>query len=482
MLIWIIATRTFLHNIYDFRFLIALPLVIVVVGVSAFLSISQMADKQRAYAQLRHVASESASLESVKLVRRPASLSFLYEGSEDELPRYLITTADFVDFPIEEISTQAIVEPFVRLDWVFIVLYFYSLLAILLTFDLISGQRELRTLPLVLAQSVSRGTLLLGSYLGTLLTLLPTLLIGYLIFLLAASISGLWTINGDDGIRLLLIFLLSFLFVSSIALLGILASASFEKSSASLTAAFLVWAMITVVVPGIGKLAVHLLVPVPSFKDLQTRIGTARAEYRAKLPAVWSMDIARIVRRPGLTLQQREQALDKYQAEILKADTEAITWYKGNLRRLRAEYLASHRHRSELVRRLELLSPSSTYQHAVEAVVGTGQPHLAAFIRAAENYMEVYTRYSAQKREELKNQAQLSGFSIEESGYRVRSVSWIDYSGVEFDRSSMPGFEDPGVSIPQGLNFALVDSSLLAFLNIILFMLAYRAILSCRVT
>lgn len=481
MIIWIIATRTFLHNIYDFRFLIALPLVIFVVGISAFFSISQTVDKQRAYVRLRHVASETASLESVKLVRRPATLSFLYEGGEDELPRYLITTADLVDFPIEEISAQAIVEPFVRLDWAFIVLYFYSLLAILLTFDLVSGQRELRTLPLVLAQSVSRGTLLLGSYLGTLLTLLPTLLIGYLIFLLTASISGVWTINGDDGIRLLVIFLLSLLFVSSIALLGILASASFEKSSASLTAAFLIWAVITVVVPGVGKLAVHLLVPAPSFKDLQTRIGTARAEYKTKLPAVWSMDIARIVQRPGLTPQQREQALDKHQSEILRADTEAITGYKSSLRRLRAEYLARHQHRSDMVRRLEMFSPSWMYLHAVEAIVGTGQPHLAAFTRAADNYMNVYTRYSAQKREELKNQARLDGFSVEESGYLLRSVSWIDYSKVGFDRSSMPGFEDPGVSIPQGFNFALVDFSLLAFLNIILFVLAYRAMLSCRV-
>ena len=481
MVIWIIATRTFLNNVYDFRFLVALPLVIFVVSVSAFLSTSQAADKQSAYAQLRHAASETAGLESVKLVRRPAPLSFLYEGGEDELPRYLITTADLVDFPIEEISTRALVEPFVRLDWVFIVLYFYSLLAILLTFDLVSGQRELRTLPLVLAQSVSRGALLLGSYLGTLLTLLPTLLIGYLIFLLAASVTGVWTLSGDDGIRLLVIFMLSLLFVSSIALFGVLASASFERSSASLTAAFLAWAMITVVVPGVGKLAVHLLVPAPSFKDLQTRVGTARAEYKTKLPAVWSMDIERIVKRPGLTPGQREQALDKYQSEILDADKEAIAWYKSNLRRLRAEYLARHQHRSGLVRRLEMLSPSSMFQHTVEAVVGTGQPHLAAFTRAAENYMNLYTRYSAQKREELKNQARLSGFSVEESGYYLRSVSWIDYSKVEFDRSSMPGFEDPGVSIQQGFSFALADFSLLALLNIILFVLAYRAILTCRV-
>lgn len=481
MVIWTIATRTFLRNIYDFRFLIALVLVVGAVGISAFLSISQMSERQRAYGQLRHAASENANLESIKLVRRPAPLSFLYEGGEDELPRYLIVTSDMVDLPIEAVSAQALVEPFVRLDWVFIVLYFYSLLAILLTFDLISGQRELGVLAMVLAQPVSRGALLVGSFVGTLLTVLPALLIGFLIYLVAARLSGMWGAAPDDWVRLLLVVLLSFLYVSATALLGILASASFERSAVSLTAAFLVWAVITVVAPSAIKLAVQLSVPAPSFKDLQTRIGTARAEYRTKLPAVWSMDVARIINRRGLTPQQRQQALAEYQSEILRADMEAIAWYKSNLRRLRAEYLARHARRSELIRRFDPISPSATFQRAVEAVVGTGQTHLAAFTKAAEDYMHTYTTYVSEKREELKEQSQASGFSMEESGFLVRSVSWVDYSRVQFDRSSMPGFEDSGVSILRGIRFALIDVALLGFLNVALFALAYRTLLRCAV-
>jgi ABC-type transport system involved in multi-copper enzyme maturation permease subunit len=482
MAIWTIATRTFLHNLYDFRFLVALVLVLGVMGISAFLSVSQMAERQRAYSQLRHIAWETANLESVKLVRRPALLSFLYDGGEDELPRYLIVTADFVDYPIEEISTRVVVEPFVRLDWVFIVVYFYSLLTILLTFDLISGQRELRTLSMILAQPVSRGALLLGSYFGTLLTLLPALLIGFLIYLLATDLSGVGISWGDDGLRLLLALLLSLLFVSAIALIGVLASASFEKSSASLTAAFLVWVLLTVVVPNASKLTARSLVSAPSFKELQTRIGTARAEYQTNLARFWSMDIAQIVNHPGLTRQQREQKLAEFQAGILQRNLQAITKYKSSLRRLRAEYLGRHASRAALIHRLEMLSPSAIYKHAVEAVIGTGQAHLVIFTKAAENYMHAYTRYAAQKQEELKDRARFNEFVMEESGYRVRSVSWIDYGQVEFDRSSMPKFEDPGVSLLQGLDLALVDFALLIFLILFLFVLTYRRLLYCPVT
>lgn len=481
MVIWTIATRTFLRNIYDFRFLIGMVLVICAVGLSAFLSISEMSARQRAFAQLRQAASETANLENIKLVRKPAPLSFLYEGGEDELPRYLIVTSDMVDLPIEVVSAQAVVEPFVHLDWAFIALYFYGLLAILLTFDLISGQKELRILAMVLAQPVSRGALLVGSYVGTLLTLLPALLTGFLIYLVSALLGGIWGPSGEDWLRLLVILLLSLLFVSATALLGILASASFGRSAVSLTAAFLVWAMVTVVAPSAIKLVVQLSVPAPSFRDLQTSIGSARAEYKTKLPMVWSMDIARIVNRPGLTLQQRQKAISDYQSEILRGDLEAIAWYRSNLRRLRAEYLSRYAYRAHVIRRLEMLSPSAAFQRAIEAIVGTGQTHLANFTRSAESYMHTYTDYVAEKREQLKDQSHASGFAMEESGVTVRSVAWIDYSRVEFDRTSLPGFEDSGASLRFGISTALLDFALLGFLNVVLFALAYRAILRCSV-
>ena len=52
MVVWTIATRTFLRNIYDLRFLTALPLMLGVMGVSAFLSVSRMVERQHTYCLL----------------------------------------------------------------------------------------------------------------------------------------------------------------------------------------------------------------------------------------------------------------------------------------------------------------------------------------------------------------------------------------------------------------------------------------------
>jgi ABC-2 type transport system permease protein len=478
----LIAIRTFLQNIYDYRFTLTLALVLGFVTVTAFLSVGQTTERHRAYQRLHRLAAETANLESVRIVRRPASLSFLYDGGEDDLPRYLIVTDDFVDLPIEEVSARVLTEPFVRMDWVFITISFYGLLALLLTFDLISGQRENRTLALILAQPVSRSDLLLGSYLGTMLTLVPALGIGMMIYLVVARVEGLWSGSSEDWVRVMLVFVLSAVFISAMVLLGLFASAAFERSSTALMAAFVFWMLMTLVIPSAHRLCAPLLVPAPSFRELQRRIGTARAEYKSSLAPLWSMDIARIVRDPNKTPAQRERKLAEYQAEILEKNRRAISRYKSELRRLRAEYLNRHERRAQVIDRLDLFSPPAAYRRAVEAIIGTGRTHLAAFTQAAEQYMRAYTAFVLRARRELEERADWRGFIVEESGYRVRSVSWLDYRRVEFDRRSLPLFEDPGVPLRHGLAFGAAAFCALILFTLGLFLIALRAVHRARVT
>lgn len=479
-MIRLIATRTFLHNIYDHRFALTLAIVLGLVTATAFLSVRQTSERQQSYDRLRRMAWRVANLESVKLVRRPAPLSFLYDGGEDELPRYLIVTTDFVDYPIEEVSVRAVAEPFVRMDWAFVVVYFYGLLALLLTFDFISGQKERRTLSMVLAHSISRGELLLGGYLGMMLTLLPALLIGILIYLLIARVQGIWIGSPEEWMRVLLILVLSAIFVSSMAFLGLLASAAFEKSAASLMAAFLLWVLMTVVGPAANRLIVERLVPAPSFKELQTRIGSARAEYRSNLAAVWSMDIARIIQDPRQTPEQRERKLAEYQFEILEKNRRAIAKYKSDLRRLRTEHLRHYERRATWIRRLDLVSPSAAYRQGLEALIGAGRTQLEAFAKAAERYMREYTRFALQKQRELEGQADWRGFILEESGYRVRQVTWLDYSRVEFDRRALPQFADPSITLREGIAVGSASFLALILLNLLLFLAVREAVLRCR--
>ena len=69
------------------------------------------------------------------------------------------------------------------MDWAFIIGYVLSLIALLFTFDSVSGEREQGTLRLMLANSIPRHTVLIGKFLGALISItIP--------FLLAVQIHG----------------------------------------------------------------------------------------------------------------------------------------------------------------------------------------------------------------------------------------------------------------------------------------------------
>jgi ABC-type transport system involved in multi-copper enzyme maturation permease subunit len=63
-------------------------------------------------------------------------------------------------------STNPFLQTFEELNWSFIAAMIISFVALLFTFDAVSGEKESKTLALALSNSISRGTLLLGKYLS----------------------------------------------------------------------------------------------------------------------------------------------------------------------------------------------------------------------------------------------------------------------------------------------------------------------------
>lgn len=110
------------------------------------------------------------------VVRPPEPLSILHHGLEGRL-------GTDMQISVDEEQTEAQGENrgneylwiFSEIDLTVIVAVILGLLALLFTFDAVSGEREAGTLKLMLSFPLSRSELLLGKYLGTWVTLmLPT--------------------------------------------------------------------------------------------------------------------------------------------------------------------------------------------------------------------------------------------------------------------------------------------------------------------
>jgi ABC-type Na+ efflux pump permease subunit len=107
-----------------------------------------------------------------RVVMPPSALAFIAEGNDDTLPNVALLNAfSRYGYEFQHRSDDRIpVLP--SLDWNFIVGILLTLLAILVSYNSVCGERQDGTLRLVLAQPVSRLSLFFGKFLGLFLAIL----------------------------------------------------------------------------------------------------------------------------------------------------------------------------------------------------------------------------------------------------------------------------------------------------------------------
>ena len=126
-----------------------------------------------------------------------------------------------------------------------------SLLAILVAYDGVCGEKERGTLKLLLINPLTRGDVLLGKYLGAMATVLLPLGVAVALAIPLMAAMGVRFDPSDYG-RLLLVLLALVVFLSAVVLLALGVSALTTRSSVSILALSTLW---LVLVAGAGSLA-----------------------------------------------------------------------------------------------------------------------------------------------------------------------------------------------------------------------------------
>ena len=162
-------------------------------------------------------------------------------------------------------------------DFAAIVKVILSLLAMLLVFDSISGERESGTLKLLLSQPIGRHAILLGKWIGGYVTILFPFLIALVMGLLTLGLFPFLSLDGEDWIRIGIIVLLSMLYISIFLSLGLFVSARTKKASTSVLVSLAVWVVLVLVIPNLGNLIAKGICPIASkAKVAATKYKTAR--------------------------------------------------------------------------------------------------------------------------------------------------------------------------------------------------------------
>ena len=485
-----IVKREVYDNMMSLRFALTLVLLLILMVVNA---VNYQGEYQRrigAYRQnvsqsLDQMRSQAVNFFNLvkngpgKLYKKPTPLNFCADGGEASLSGYaegkrgpghgLAWTAIIrneknqvareapsvgpiwqLTFPQSNHNARDVSPHFIKIDWVFLIAYVLSIVAILFTFDAISSERERGTLRLVLANSVPRDIVLLGKFIGALISIgIPFLIAGLINLFLLSTSGGIQLGSGEWG-RLGAIFLIALVYVCIFIALGLLISARVRQSGMGLMILLLLWTIVVVLTPStLGSIAGGLKPPMPHdeyyergyhlIKDIRDAYNFD--EMRRTTP------ITRDIPLTKATSLMSELFIKEAQAQ----------------QRLNQEHLNAQISQIQLARKMTRISPAAIVQYAIESLAGTGLPGHVGFLAAVRRYA-----------------AEFQEFLIETDAADPESPHaigvWIGASQKPVSFDAIPKFED-GVSFSGSFNVAIVDILLLVLFLVVLFALAYLSFL-----
>ncbi len=205
-------------------------------------------------------------------LRGPAPYSFLVLGIEREAAQ-----ENFLSSPMPVL--------FSRLDLVTIVTLVMSLMAILFSYNALSGERESGLLKLLLSSNMPRSTLVLGKYIGGTISLLIPFTIGLLAGLLVPAINSTVRLETMDTGIFLLLAAGSFLYISAFYALGLCFSARSESSGVSVLKSLFAWVILVLMIPNIGPFLAAEIYHIPSRTKMDMETWTVTSEERDKIVA-----------------------------------------------------------------------------------------------------------------------------------------------------------------------------------------------------
>ncbi len=142
--------------------------------------------------------------------------------------------------------------PYFSIDWTTVMIYVISFLCICFSYNAFSGEREDGTLKLMLANNLSRSSVIGAKFLGLLVVFLIPVLLGIIISCLVFEFFPVFDMGQVEYAKIAYFFLVSALLICLTILAGFLVSALTQKSYVSLIICLVCWTMMAIVIPNIS--------------------------------------------------------------------------------------------------------------------------------------------------------------------------------------------------------------------------------------
>lgn len=402
-----IAKREFLEHVLSSRFLIALVLSSLILVTSVVALGAAYEEDRDAYASQQDALGQSDDSFSTTLremhrhLARPNLLSIFVGGPGDAY------RAQEGDVGFEGPLQQQTFEPqggssspantrFDPLDLGFVAAVVMTFMAVIFSFDAVSGEKERGTLKLVLANPVPKDAVLLGKYLGGLASILIPFAISLVLGLATLAFLGI-DLPAGAWTRLATILGLTILLLSAFYLVGLLVSSLSRRSSTALLTLTLVWLVLVFGVGNVAAVVAKETTPTTSGADLQAQeraindAASAEAEpYQEQIFALFQK------RQQGNLTAEEEQRLQVAQTETDRIYGEAEEKREA-LRTTALRQLDDQLRRAEAI---SSVSPAESFRSLATAVARSDYWSFREATAAAEEYQREVERARAEWEED----------------------------------------------------------------------------------
>jgi ABC-type transport system involved in multi-copper enzyme maturation permease subunit len=418
-----IIKKEILDNITSPKFVFTFLLCTVLILLSVYTGVANYGADKKEYTAA--VALNKKNLENqpnysslagigIKINKPPQVLGTVVSGIEEDVGRVApVNIAMDPNLVESKYGSNPVFAVFGALDLMFIVKIVLSLFAILFTYDTIVGEKEKGTLKLALSNDVPRDRLILGKAIGGYISLLMPLLIPLVLSLIILVVAPNLALSGADWTRLVLIFLMFFLYLSVFFSLGLFISARTSRSSTSFLVLLFLWVIFVMVIPKVAVITAGQIRPIPSVHEITAKKDaflqqiqiegqkTAR-ELIGKIVAEGNTDAQgaaeartpeerdRATRAREARQKETQQKIQQYIQDLQQQLTSKIDENNAALER---DYQLKKKAQQTLAVNLSRISPASALTFGSMTLARTGVDEYERFLASVRAYKPIYTKW-----------------------------------------------------------------------------------------
>ena len=482
-----IIKKEILDNITSPKFVFTFLLCAVLILLSVYTGVANYGADKKEYTAA--VALNKKNLESqpnysslagigIKVNKPPQVLGTIVSGVQEDVGRVApVNIASDPNLVESKFGSNPVFAVFGALDLMFIVKIVLSLFAILFTYDTIVGEKEKGTLKLALSNDVPRDRLILGKAIGGYISLLMPLLIPLVLSLIILVVAPSLALGGADWTRLLLIFLMFFLYLSVFFSLGLFVSARTSRSSTSFLVLLFLWVVFVMVIPKVAVITAGQLKPIPSVHEITAKKDAYLQQIQVEGQKTAREQVIKIMNEASAGMPDPSQARSPEERNRLQRERDArqkesqqkiqqyIQDYQQQLTSkidennaaLERDYQLKKQAQQTLAVNLSRISPASALTFGSMTLARTGVDDYDRFLAAVRSYKPIYTKWVNSK--------------------LGQGINFQTGEQMKIKIDDMPEFSIAPESLGKSLARTLPDYSLMLVMIIVFFVGAYVSFL-----